>query len=42
MHDIRYDAIHDEFYVNNPFAYAILTFRGAADGESHRHQPALD
>ncbi|MCZ6489858.1 MAG: hypothetical protein O7A06_04940 [Acidobacteria bacterium] len=33
MHDIRYDAIHDEFVVNNPFAQAILTFRGGADGE---------
>jgi len=33
MHDIRFDSVHDEFYVNNPFAYAILTFRGAADGE---------
>ena len=33
MHDIRYDAIHDEFLVNNPFAQAILVFRGGADGE---------
>lgn len=33
MHDIRYDAIHDEFLVTNPFAKAILTFRGAANGE---------
>jgi hypothetical protein len=33
MHDIKYDAIHDEFVVANPFAQAILTFRGAADGE---------
>jgi len=33
MHDIRYDAVHDEFYVNNPYAYAILTFRGGANGE---------
>lgn len=33
MHDIRYDAVHDEFFVTNPFAQAILTFRGAANGE---------
>ena len=33
MHDIRYDAIHDEFVVNNPFAQAVLVFRGGADGE---------
>jgi hypothetical protein len=33
MHDIRYDAIHDEILVTNPFAKAILTFRGDANGE---------
>ncbi len=33
MHDIRYDAIHDEIIVPNPFAQAILVFRGGADGE---------
>jgi hypothetical protein len=33
MHDIRYDALHDEFVVTNPFAQAILTFRGQANGE---------
>jgi len=33
MHDIRYDAVHDEFFVTNPFAQAILTFRGSASGE---------
>ena len=33
MHDIRYDAIHDEMIVPNQFAQAILTFRGGADGE---------
>src|SRR6266852_3908651 len=33
MHDIRYDAIHDEIFVNNPFAQAILVFRGSARGE---------
>ncbi len=33
MHDIRYDEIHDEFLVVNPFAEAILTFRGATAGQ---------
>ncbi len=33
MHDIRYDALHDELLVTNPFAQAILVFRGGADGE---------
>jgi len=33
MHDIRYDAIHDEFVVTNPFAQAVLVFRGGAEGE---------
>ncbi len=33
MHDIRYDAMHDEIFVTNPFAQAILVFRGAAEGE---------
>ncbi|MBI2816983.1 MAG: hypothetical protein HYX72_08590 [Acidobacteria bacterium] len=33
MHDIRYDAVHDEVVVANPFAQAILTFRGGATGE---------
>jgi hypothetical protein len=33
MHDIRYNEARDEFYVNNPFAQSILTFRGAADGQ---------
>ena len=32
MHDIRYDAVHDEIFVNNPFAQAILVFRGSAQG----------
>ena len=32
MHDIRYDAVNDEFLVTNPFAQAILVFRGGADG----------
>jgi len=33
MHDIRYDAVHDEFLVTNPFALAVLVFRGGANGE---------
>ena len=33
MHDIRYNEIRDEFYVGNPFAQAVLTFRGGADGQ---------
>ena len=33
MHDIRYDAIHDEILVTNPFAKAVLVFRGDANGE---------
>jgi hypothetical protein len=33
MHDIRYDELHDEFLVVNPFADAILTFRGGISGQ---------
>jgi hypothetical protein len=33
MHDIRYDEVADEIYVANPFAQAVLVFRGAADGQ---------
>ncbi len=33
MHDIRYDAVHDEMLVTNPFAQAILVYRGAVHGE---------
>ncbi len=33
MHDIRYDPVHDEILVTNPFAQAILVFRGGANGE---------
>jgi hypothetical protein len=33
MHAIHYDAVHDELLVSNPFAQAILTFRGDANGE---------
>ncbi|MBI4443618.1 MAG: hypothetical protein HY649_09630 [Acidobacteria bacterium] len=34
MHDIRYDALHDEIVVPNQFAQSILTFRGDAEGEA--------
>ena len=33
MHDIRYDEVNDEMLVTNPFARAILVFRGGANGE---------
>lgn len=33
MHDIAYDAIHDEIVVQSPLTQAVLTFRGGADGE---------
>jgi hypothetical protein len=33
VHDMSYDAIHDEIVVPSPFAQAVLTFRGGADGE---------
>jgi hypothetical protein len=33
MHDIRYDAVHDEIIAPNPFAQAVLVFRGGASGE---------
>ena len=33
MHDVRYDAVHDEMVVPVPVADAILTFRGGADGQ---------
>jgi len=32
MHDIRYDEVHDEVFVGNPFAQSVLAFRGGADG----------
>jgi len=32
MHDIRYSAKRDELYVTNPFAQAILAFRGDSKG----------
>ncbi|MBI2815411.1 MAG: hypothetical protein HYX72_00580 [Acidobacteria bacterium] len=34
MHDIRYDAAHDEFVVTNPFAQAVLTFAGDVNGDA--------
>ncbi|MBI2820700.1 MAG: hypothetical protein HYX74_00615 [Acidobacteria bacterium] len=33
IHAISYDEIHDEIFVPQPFAQAILTFRGNASGE---------
>jgi hypothetical protein len=33
MHDLAYDKIHDEIVVTSPFAQAILTFRGGAEGQ---------
>ena len=33
MHSIYYDEMHDEIVVTNPFAGAVLTFRGDANGE---------
>jgi len=33
MHDIAFDGIHDEIAVTSPLAQAILSFRGAANGE---------
>ena len=32
MHDVRYDAKNDEIFVTNPYAQAVLVFRGAAQG----------
>ncbi len=34
MHDIRYDETHDEFYVTNPFAQAIVVFAGDVNGDA--------
>lgn len=33
MHDVRYNDVDDEIVVPSPFADAILTFRGGADGQ---------
>jgi hypothetical protein len=33
MHDLAFDAIHDEIVVTSALAQGILTFRGAANGE---------
>ena len=33
MHGFAYDSIHDEIVVNSALSQAILTFRGAANGE---------
>jgi hypothetical protein len=34
MHDVRYHTVRDEIYVTNPFAQAILAFRGDADAQA--------
>ena len=34
MHDIRYNEKRDEILVTNPFAQAVLIFRGDSDGQS--------
>src|SRR5229473_1138821 len=33
IHDFSYDPIHDEIVITSALAQAILTFRGAANGE---------
>jgi hypothetical protein len=33
VHDLAFDALHDEIVVSSPFAQAILTFRGGANGQ---------
>lgn len=33
MHSIQYDDVHDEMIIANPFAQAILIYRGGANGE---------
>jgi hypothetical protein len=33
MHDVRHDPVKDEMIVANPFAAAILVFRGGANGQ---------
>jgi DNA-binding beta-propeller fold protein YncE len=33
MHDIAFDAVHDEIVVTGPLTQSILTFRGGANGE---------
>ena len=33
MHDVRYNAVDDTIIVPSPFANAILTFRGGANGQ---------
>lgn len=33
MHDVHYNPVDDEIVVPNPFANAILTFRGGANGQ---------
>jgi DNA-binding beta-propeller fold protein YncE len=33
MHDVWYNPVHDEISIANPFAQAVMTYRGGADGE---------
>jgi hypothetical protein len=33
MHDIRYDEVHDEYFVTSPFAQAVLAYAGSIDGD---------
>src|SRR5687768_6199429 len=33
MHDIRYNDVNDEIIVPNPFASALMVFRGGANGQ---------
>lgn len=33
VHDLSFDQLHDEIVIPSPFAQAILTFRGGANGE---------
>jgi hypothetical protein len=33
MHGVAYDAIHDEFMIPQQFGQAVMTYRGAANGE---------
>jgi len=33
MHDIQYDEVHDEVIIANPFAQAVLIYRGGVNGE---------
>lgn len=34
MHDIRYDEVHDEIFVTNPFGQAVVVFDGNVNGNA--------